>query len=118
MDDQEQYRSFLLTSQVDSALAEFRLKGRVVMVSLIDRLLDGLSAVYTFYDTDLAKRGLGVYNVLSQIRLTAGLDLPYLYLGYWIADSRKMAYKSDFQPLEAFRQGTWRLLGDGDKGNA
>lgn len=118
MDDREQYRAFLLTSQVDSALAEFRLDGRVVMVSLIDRLLDGLSAVYTFYDTDLAKRGLGTYNVLTQIQLVAGLGLPYLYLGYWIAESRKMAYKSDYQPLEAFRQGVWRLLTNDEPENA
>ena len=88
------------------------------MVSLIDRLLDGLSAVYTFYDTDLAKRGLGTYNVLTQIQLVAGLGLPYLYLGYWIAESRKMAYKSDYQPLEAFRQGVWRLLTDDEPENA
>jgi arginyl-tRNA--protein-N-Asp/Glu arginylyltransferase len=110
MDDREQYRAFLLTSQVDSVLAEFRLDGRVVMVSLIDRLLDGLSAVYTFYEPDLAKRGLGVYNVLTQIRLADGMHLPYLYLGYWIKESPKMAYKSDYQPLEVCRQGTWTRM--------
>ncbi|NCS66062.1 MAG: arginyltransferase [Hydrogenophilaceae bacterium CG1_02_62_390] len=108
MDDREQYRAFLLASQVDSALAEFRLDGRLVMVSLIDRLLDGLSAVYTFYEPDLAKRGLGVHNVLTQIRLAAGLDLPYLYLGYWIEKSPKMAYKSDYQPLEVYRDRAWQ----------
>jgi arginine-tRNA-protein transferase len=114
MDDREQYRAFLLTSQVDSALAEFRLDGRVVMVSLIDRLLDGLSAVYTFYDPGLVKRGLGVFNVLTQIKLAAGMHLPYLYLGYWIRQSAKMAYKSDYQPLEVFRQGAWRTLSGTD----
>jgi arginyl-tRNA--protein-N-Asp/Glu arginylyltransferase len=111
-DDREQYRAFLLASQVDSALIEFRLQGQVVMVSLIDRLLDGLSAVYTFYDPDLAKRGLGVFNVLTQIRLTGGLQLPYLYLGYWIKQSPKMAYKSDYRPLELFRNGVWQTLTD------
>jgi len=111
-DDREQYRAFLLASQVDSALIEFRLQGRVVMVSLIDRLLDGLSAVYTFYDPDLAKRGLGVFNVLTQIRLADGMHLPYLYLGYWIKQSPKMAYKSDYRPLEAFRNGAWQTLAD------
>ncbi len=112
MDDREQYRAFLLTSQVDSVLAEFRLDGRVVMVSLIDRLLDGLSAVYTFYEPELARRGLGVYNVLTQIRLAAGMHLPYLYLGYWIRQSPKMAYKSDYRPLEVFRHGSWKTLVD------
>ncbi len=110
MDDREQYRAFMLTSQVDSALAEFRLDGRLVMVSLIDRLPDGLSAVYTFYEPDLAKRGLGVYNVLTQIRLAAGLGLPYLYLGYWIEKSPKMAYKSDYRPLQVYRNGGWQPL--------
>jgi len=112
MDDREQYRAFLLTSQVDSALAEFSLGGRVIMVSLIDRVLDGLSAVYTFYDPDLAKRSLGVYNVLTQIHLARSLGLPYLYLGYWIRESAKMAYKSDYRPLEVFRDGTWTLLNE------
>lgn len=112
LDDREQYRAFLLASQVDSALAEFRLDGRVVMVSLIDRLLDGLSAVYTFYDPDLARRSLGVYNVLSQIELARGLGLSYLYLGYWIKESAKMAYKSDYQPLEVLRDGVWTPFAD------
>jgi arginine-tRNA-protein transferase len=106
-DDREQYRAFMLTSQVDSALAEFSVNGQVVMVSLIDRLLDGLSAVYTFYDPDLSKRGLGVYNVLTQIGLARGLGLPYLYLGYWIKNSPKMAYKAEYQPLEVLRDGIW-----------
>jgi arginine-tRNA-protein transferase len=110
LDDREQYRAFLLTSQVDSALAEFTLAGRVIMVSLIDRLLDGLSAVYTFYDPDLAKRSLGVYNVLTQIELARSFGLPYLYLGYWIKESPKMAYKSDYRPLELCRDGHWTLL--------
>lgn len=111
-DSREQYRAFLLASGVDSALAEFSLDGRVVMVSLIDRLLTGLSAVYTFYDPDLARHSLGVYNVLSQIDLARAMGLPYLYLGYWIRESAKMAYKSDYRPLEILRDGAWTLLTD------
>jgi len=112
LDDREQYRSFLLSSQVDSALAEFRLDGQVVMVSLIDRLLDGLSAVYTFFAPELGKRSPGVYNVLTQIGLARRMGLPYLYLGYWIRDSAKMAYKSDYRPLELFRDGVWTPFTD------
>lgn len=112
LDDREQYRAFLLTSGVDSSLAEFRLAGRVVMVSLVDRLLDGLSAVYTFYDPDLPKRSLGVYNVLTQVGLARDLGLPYLYLGYWIKECAKMAYKSDYQPLEVLRDGAWTPYAD------
>lgn len=107
-DDREQYRSFLLQSRVDSALAEFSLDGEVIMVALVDRLLDGLSAVYTFFEPDLSDRGLGVLGVLHQIRLAREIGLPYLYLGYWIEDCRKMAYKQDYQPLEALVDGRWR----------
>lgn len=110
MDDREQYRAFLLSSQVDSALAEFRLDGRLVMVSLIDRLIDGLSAVYTFYDSDQSRRGLGIHNVLTQIGLARDLGLTYAYLGYWIAESRKMAYKKQYPPLEGLVDGRWQLL--------
>jgi len=109
-DDREQYRNFLLMSRVDSALLEYTLDGRVVMVSLVDRLLDGLSAVYAFYDPDQARRGLGVYNVLTLVELGRRLGLPHVYLGYWIADSPKMAYKRQYRPLEGFVDGHWRRL--------
>lgn len=109
-DDREQYRSFLLKSQVDSVLAEFRLNGEVVMVCLADRLLDGLSAVYTFFEPDLEKRSLGVYGVLAQIGLVRKLGLSYLYLGYWIEASRKMAYKTQYRPVEALIEGNWQRL--------
>jgi len=111
-DDREQFRGFLLQSWVDSALAEYTLHGEVVMVSLVDRLMDGLSAVYTFYEPDLARRGLGTYGVLEQLRMAREMRLPYLYLGYWIADSAKMAYKRGFRPLEVLSDGQWRVLED------
>lgn len=112
LDDREQYRAFLLSSGVDSSLAEFRVDGQVVMVSLFDRLLDGLSAVYAFFDPDLVPRSLGVYNVLTLVDLARDMGLPYVYLGYWIKDSAKMAYKSDYQPLEIFRYGIWKPFTD------
>jgi len=113
-DDREQFRGFLLQSRMDSALAEFTLHGEVVMVALVDRLMDGLSAVYTFYEPDLAKRGLGTFGVLTQLRLAREMGLPYLYLGYWIADSGKMAYKRGYRPLDAFVDGQWHALEAGD----
>ena len=109
-DDREQYRNFLLISRVDSALLEYTLDGRVVMVSLVDRLLDGLSAVYAFYDPDQTRRGLGVYNVLTLVDLSRRMGLPHVYLGYWIAESPKMAYKRQYRPLEGFIDGQWRRL--------
>jgi leucyl-tRNA---protein transferase len=109
-ESREQYRNFLLQSQVNSLLVEFREAGVLRMVSLIDVLRDGLSSVYTFYDPDVAGASFGTYNVLWQVELCRTLRLPYLYLGYWIAESRKMAYKSNFRPLQGLVQGVWQAL--------
>lgn len=107
-DDRSQYTEFILKSGVDSWLAEFRDNGVLKMVSLIDRLDDGLSAVYTFFDPDDEKASYGVYNVLWQIGLSVRLQLPYLYLGYWVRECRKMTYKTRYQPLERLVDGQWR----------
>jgi len=112
-DSRESYQNFLLQSHVDSFLVEFREQGILRMVSVIDVLSDGLSSVYTFYDPDLPRARLGVYNVLWQIELCRKLDLDYVYLGYWIKNSRKMAYKTGYQPAQGLQNGTWRIL---DKG--
>lgn len=106
-DDSEQYSQFLLSSQVNSALLEFRENGKLVMVSLADQVQDGLSAVYTFFEPGEEKKGLGTYAVLWQIEHARRLGLPYVYLGYWIAESRKMSYKSNFRPLEGLRNDQW-----------
>lgn len=109
-DSREQYRSFLLQSHVDSMLVEFRENGVLRMVSIIDLLQDGVSSVYTFYDPDVPGSSYGTYNVLWQIDLCRKLQQPYLYLGYWIRESRKMAYKSNFAPLQGLVQGVWQYL--------
>lgn len=111
-DDRESYRNFLLQSHIDSVLVEFREQGALRMVSVIDLLDDGLSSVYTFYDPDLPRTRFGVYNVLWQIELCRKLELDYVYLGYWIEHSRKMAYKTGYQPAEGLTGGAWRPLGD------
>lgn len=107
LDDSEQYSQFLLSSQVDTSLVEFRDGDRLVMVAVVDRLDDGVSAVYTFFDPDLEKRGLGTHAVLWEIELARALGLPYVYLGYWIEESRKMAYKSRFKPLQGLVDCNW-----------
>ena len=71
---------------------------------------DGLSSVYTFFDPDVAGASFGTYNILWQIERCRQLDLPYLYLGYWIAQSRKMAYKIKFQPMQGLIDGNWQPL--------
>lgn len=109
-DDRDQFCNFLLQSRVDSVLAEFSLDGEVIMVALVDKLIDGLSAVYTFFDPELDKRSLGTYGVLTQIELAREIGLPYLYLGYWIETCGKMAYKRSFQPLEGLVDGRWKRL--------
>jgi leucyl-tRNA---protein transferase len=108
-DSRDQYAHFLLQSHVDSRLIEFREDGVLRMVSIIDVLDDGLSSVYTFFDPDVAGASYGTYAILWQLALCQHRELPYLYLGYWIKDSRKMAYKVKFQPLEVFRGSQWQL---------
>ena len=106
-DSHEQYAQFLLQSRVDTRLIEFRDEQGLRMVSLIDVLDDGLSSVYTFYDPDVPAASFGTYNILWQAAQTKALGLPYLYLGYWIAESRKMAYKAAYQPIEGLIDGRW-----------
>jgi arginyl-tRNA--protein-N-Asp/Glu arginylyltransferase len=109
-DSREQYRHFLLQSNVETRLIEFREKGTLRMVSILDQLQDGLSSVYTFFEPDVDGASFGTYNILWQIELCRKLDLPYLYLGYWIAQSRKMAYKIQFQPMQGLSNGRWQAV--------
>lgn len=111
-DNREQYAHFLLQSHVDTRLIEFREGGILRMVCVIDCLTDGLSSVYTFYDPDVATGSLGTFGILWQIEACRELALPYLYLGYWIRDSRKMAYKARFRPIEGRVGGVWQTLDD------
>ncbi|MDA8416362.1 MAG: arginyltransferase [Betaproteobacteria bacterium] len=106
-DSPEQYRQFLLQSPVSTRLVEFHHHQQLVMVSLIDPLLNGLSSVYTFYDPEWKGPALGTFNILWQIEECRRLGHTWLYLGYWIKDSPKMCYKSRFQPLEIWFNGAW-----------
>lgn len=104
----EQYRNFLVQSNVDSLIISFTLDGALKIVSVVDIVEDGVSAVYTFYDSQDTKASYGTYSIMWLIDWCKQLKLPYLYLGYWIKDSPKMAYKQKFTPQEALIDGEWQ----------
>ncbi|APB98647.1 arginyltransferase [Polynucleobacter asymbioticus] len=115
-DDQDQYMQFLLQSRVNSRIVEFRdgpqdpHPGRLRMVSMIDLLEQGISSVYTFYDALDTTASFGSYSILWQLEQTKELNLPYLYLGYYIKDSEKMSYKAKYQPMEGLIDDHWQAL--------
>jgi arginine-tRNA-protein transferase len=104
-------------SIIDTMLTEYRprvmesgeaaARQPLYAVALTDRLSDGLSMVYSFYDPEAHSRSLGTYMILEHIEQCRRLGLPYLYLGYWISGSRKMNYKIRFQPQEQLGPNGW-----------
>jgi arginine-tRNA-protein transferase len=112
MDDpsEDEYQRFLTSDWCDSLWLIGKLERRPVIVAVTDDLHTGLSAVYTFFDPSLEQHSLGTLGILRQIELAKEMQRDWLYLGYWIAGSKKMHYKSRFQPLEGYRQGRWQLI--------
>jgi leucyl-tRNA---protein transferase len=106
--DRQAYSEMVEVAPASTRLVEFRDGGgRLVGVSLTDHLRSGLSGVYKFYDPDDAQRSLGTHIILWHVVRARELGLPFVYLGYWIADSRKMAYKTRFAPLERLDGPAW-----------
>ena len=105
--DPESYLAFINSTWSDTLLYEFRLAGRLMAVAVIDRLDDGLSAVYTFFDPCARDRSLGTYAILWQLSEAQRQGLKWVYLGYWVRECAKMAYKANFRPYEVFLAGRW-----------
>ena len=97
----------------ETRFLELRIGDRLAAVAVTDHLPESLSAVYTFFDPEIEERALGTYAILCQIEEARRLGLEYLYLGYWIAECRKMSYKDGFRPLEARVGERWRRYGRG-----
>lgn len=105
------FRAMVEDTPVDSRLVEFRdAQGTLVATMLGDYMEDSLSAVYSFFEPGLKRRGLGTFMILWLIERARQMDLPFVYLGYWIENSDKMSYKSRFRPLERLGKDGWRQI--------
>ena len=105
------YRAMVEDTPIETWLVEFRdADQRLIGACLTDRLGDGLSAVYSYFDPALERRSLGTWAVLWLVERARAMGLPYVYLGYWVRESRKMAYKAGFRPSEVLSDGQWRTL--------
>ena len=107
-DDISDYNDFLIKSNVNSKIVEFRLNNDLKMITIIDIIDDGISAVYTFYDCGDQKLSLGTMSIIWLIEFCKKEDIPFLYLGYWIHASQKMKYKTNFKPYELMIEGVWQ----------
>ena len=112
------YRAMIEDTPIDTMVVEFRgARDELVGACLTDRLGDGLSAVYSFYAPGLDRLSIGTYTILWLVERARALGRAYVYLGYWVPESRKMAYKARFRPSEVLIGGQWRVLTDAESGS-
>jgi len=105
----ESYMAFLTSDWSDTVFYEFYLDNVLIGVAVVDRLENALSAVYTFFDSRYASRSLGTFAILWEIKEARRLQLDWLYLGYWIESCQRMAYKSNYKPLQYYKNGQWNM---------
>lgn len=108
--DADQYMRMLKAQWMETLLLEIYHQQTLVSVAITDCNSNGLSSVYTFFDPDYALRSLGTFSILQQLYLARQMQLPYLYLGFWIAQCDKMSYKNRFKPAEYFNGHRWLTL--------
>ena len=112
------YSMMIEDSHIDTFITEYRRRGPdtaingrgagpLVAACLTDRLADGLSLVYSFYDPELSSRSLGGFVILDHIAKARAMGLPHVYLGYWVEGSRKMGYKGAYLPQERLGHNGW-----------
>jgi len=113
MDNPERsdFERFLISDWCDTEFCTLRLNGKLLAVAVTDIVSTGLSAVYTYFDPEFEKRSLGTAAIMMQIQLANDLGLDYVYLGYWIEESRKMNYKSFYKPQERYVNDNWVRVG-------
>ena len=104
---QEQFYSFIVSPNESTRFFLFTVGTKLIAVTVCDELRQGLSAVYTFFDPDESKRSPGTFAILSLIAHASQKQLPYVFLGYWVKDCRKMEYKLDFRPIELLQDKRW-----------
>ena len=106
--DPEQYNEFMVESIIETVFIEFRLEDKLIGLAVCDLPDDGMSAVYTFFDPHMQKRSLGTFAIMKQIDYLNEMGLDWLYLGYWIENSRKMNYKTNFKPIFGYLNKEWQ----------
>lgn len=107
---QQQYEDFIGSLWENSRVLEFRLNRKLIAAAVIDVLEQGISAIYTYFCPQQQHRSLGSFSILTQVALAKERQLPYVYLGYWIKDCRKMSYKTAFKPLEMRINNRWVIF--------
>ena len=105
--DYYDYQALIEETPVNTFLLEYRRFGDLIGACLVDLMSDGLSAVYSFFDPTDKRKSFGTQMVLTLIDIALQRSLPYVYLGYWVSGSQKMAYKDKFQPLEYYDGHGW-----------
>jgi len=109
-----EFSAMIEETPVRSRVIEYSDKTGLIAVSLTDVLADGLSMVYSFFTPEHPERSLGTYMILDHIEIAREAGLPYVYLGYWVPGSAKMAYKANFAGVEVYSGGDWQSLNDPD----